>query len=120
MIGEVDESGRALLNLRIRATQDAEPGELVVWVDTAFDGELVVPQDVITNLELSQSAAVKATLADGTDVVLESFDCWVEWFGQWRQVEVIANQGRLPLLGVGLLQGRKLTVDYRTRELMLD
>ncbi len=120
MRGEVDEAGRALLTLSVRPVAGSDPIELVVWVDTAFDGELVIPLDVIHEMKLPQSAAVQATLADGTAVVLDTFDCEIAWFGEWRRVEVIANEGRLPLLGVGLLRGLKLTVDYQTNELELE
>jgi len=118
--GNFDEGGRALLELRVRPSKDAEASPLVVWVDTAFDGELVIPRDMIGRLNLSGSAAVHAILADGTRVVLESFSCQIERFGEWREVEVIANDGKLPLLGVGLLRGRKLTVDYRSNELDIE
>jgi clan AA aspartic protease len=118
--GEVDEAGRALLPLSIRPVSGSEPVDLVVWVDTAFDGELVIPLDAIHDLELPHSAAIQATLADGTVVVLDTFECEIKWFGQWRRVEVIANEGRLPLLGVGLLRGRKLTVDYQANDLELE
>ncbi len=75
---------------------------------------------MIEKFGLPQSAAVKATLADGTVVILETFDCEIKWFGEWRSVEVVANEGQLPLLGIGLLKGRKLVVDYRCAELLLD
>ena len=120
MKGNVDEAGRALLTLRARPTSGSETVDLVVWVDTAFDGELVIPLDAIRDMALPQSAAVQATLADGTTVILETFDCELAWFGQWRQVEVVANEGILPLLGVGLLRDRKLTVDYPNSELELE
>lgn len=120
MKGTVDHAGRAMLPLRVRMNSTAPPIDLLVWVDTAFDGELVMPSTQIADLALRQSAAVQATLADGTDVVLETFTCQVEWFGEWRDVEVIGNAGRSPLLGIGLLRGRKHTVDYRTAELAID
>lgn len=120
MRGQVDEAGRALLTLSVKSVAGSDPIELVVWVDTAFDGELVVPLNAIHDWELPQTAAVQATLADGTAVVLDTFDCEISWFGQWRRVEVIANEGRLPLLGIGLLRGRKLTVNYETNELELE
>jgi len=118
--GQVDEAGRALLTLSVKQVAGSDPVDLVVWVDTAFDGELVVPLNTIHDLELPQSAAIQATLADGTAVILDTFDCEIAWFGQWRRVEVIANEGRLPLLGIGLLRGRKLTVDYETNKLELE
>jgi clan AA aspartic protease len=120
MNGRIDDSGRALLSLGVRLVDSTETHELIVWVDTAFDGELVVPAATINALGLQQSAAVQATLADGTQVVLETYHCELNWFGSWRKVEVVANEGRLPLLGVGLLRHRRLVADYRTNELTLD
>ena len=118
MKGIVDEAGRSLLTLKVRSHSDTS--DLVVWVDTAFDGELVVPLTEIQRLGLQQTAAVQATLADGTNVVLETYGCEIDWFGAWREIEVIANEGRFPLLGVGLLIGRKLAIDYRANDLVLE
>jgi len=69
---------------------------------------------------MPQSAAVTAGLADGTQVVLESYSCLIDWFGDWRMVEVIKNEGQFPLLGVGLLHDRRVEVDYRSGSLVLD
>jgi predicted aspartyl protease len=117
--GIVDNAGRALLVLNACATEDGEPVEVTVWVDTAFTGELVIPRSTIEAMELAQSAAVMARLADGTQVVLESYSCWIDWFGR-RMVEVIANDGQFPLLGVGLLVDRRTEVDDRARTVLLD
>ena len=78
MIGVVDEAGRALLTLAVRPNSDAQASELIVWVDTAFDGELVIPLSAVRELSLPQSSAIQAILADGTDVVLETFGCQIE------------------------------------------
>ena len=120
MIGHVDNRGRALLILSARATRNADPVDLTVWIDTAFTGELVIPRTTIEAMGLPQSAAVMAGLADGTQVVLESYSCVLDWFGNLRLVEVIENDGEIPLLGVGLLSDRRLEVDYRERSLVLD
>ena len=47
MNGRVDNYGRALLVLKARATEDAKPVDLTVWIDTAFTGELVIPRATI-------------------------------------------------------------------------
>lgn len=120
MIGSVDNSGRALLTLMIRTDELGEPAKLVVWIDTAFDGELVVPHPQVQSLGLTKSAGCEAILADGTTVVLDSYDCWIDWFGTQRRVEVIASEARLPLLGIGLLESHKLTIDYRSGEISLE
>ncbi len=112
MNGLVDEVGRALLDLKIRSTGNEAPVEITVWVDTAFNGELVVPRAMIESLGLEQSGGIRARLADGNEVTLESYACIVDWCGIQRAVEVIANNGQMPLLGIGLLIGHRLVVDY--------
>lgn len=115
MNGEVDHADRAMIFLTIRPFHNAEAVRLAVWVDTAFTGDLVVPRKVIEELGLRQSAAVTAGLADGTQVVLETYSCVVEWFGGPKTVEVVGNDGKIPLLGIGLLRDRRLEIDYRSR-----
>jgi len=110
--GHVDEFGRALLDLKIRSTGNEDPVEITAWLDTAFNGELVVPRAMIESLGLEQSAGIRARLADGNEVTLESFAGILDWFGDRRAVEVIANNGEIPLLGIGLLIGHRLVVDY--------
>lgn len=120
MTGEVDAAGRALVTFRVRAGRSRPHADVVAWIDTAFDGELVMPRNMIDRLGLVQSAAVSATLADGTTAVLETFQCVVEWFEGERAVEVIANNGRHPLLGIGMLKQRRLHIDYPARTLSLE
>lgn len=112
MNGEVDSSGRALLGIVLKPSRDGKSIELIVWIDTAFTGELAVPRATIRQLGLRQSAAVLGSLADGREVVLETYSCVVSWFGQDRHVEVIASLGRFPLLGIGLLRDRRLAIDF--------
>ena len=113
MNGLVDDFGRALLDLKIRSTANEDPVEITVWVDTAFNGELVVPRAMIESLGLEQSAGIRARLADGNEVTLESYTCLLDWFGDQQAVEVIANNGQMPLLGIGLLIGHRLVVAYK-------
>jgi clan AA aspartic protease len=118
--GVVDNSGRAIVLLLVRASADADATRLAAWVDTAFTGDLVIPRETINRLALRQSAAVTAGLADGTQVVLETYSCLVEWFGGQRIVEVVENDGQVPLLGVGLLRDRRLEIDYRSRTVLIE
>ena len=113
MNGIVDEFGRALVTLTIRASQEAQPIEIQAWIDTAFDGELVMPRPIIEAAKLEQTACIDARLADGKTVNLESFACTLNWFDDFVAVEVIANDGVYPLLGIGLLTDRRLTIDYK-------
>ena len=112
MNGVVDEIGRAVVRIGVRSGSGTEFVEVPAWVDTAFNGELVIPQPMIETIGLEQSGGIRARLADGHEVTLESYTCELTWFGDKRIVEVVANDGQLPLLDVGLLIGHRLTVDY--------
>jgi predicted aspartyl protease len=118
--GYVDRSGRALIELRVRAHTQAKAVQLTAWVDTAITGELVVPLGEIRRLGLTQSAAITGGLADGTQVVLETYNCLVEWFESERSVEVIESNGVFALLGLRLLRGHRLEIDYRLQTLLLE
>ncbi len=50
------------------------------------------------------SGADWQALADGTEALLESYSCLIDWFGDVRMVEVIESDGQFPLPGVGLLR----------------
>jgi clan AA aspartic protease len=120
LTGRVDDEGRALLVIALRNPATGGVSPATAWIDTAFSGELVLPRGVITAVGLPTGPAARAVLADGTEVTLDSFTADLEWFDTWRSVEVIANDGRFPLLGVGLLLGRELHIDYARRTLTLN
>jgi clan AA aspartic protease len=111
MKGVVDESGRAIL--RISVTNGVSKNQTIeAWVDTGFTGDLVVPRSIIDSLGLEPSGAIDGVLADGTQTILETYHCEIEWFGKMRSLEVTANAGEMSLLGVGLLLAKELKIDY--------
>ena len=120
MKGIVDNGGRALLTLQVWSRVGSDNSEVAVWIDTGFTGDLVIPQASIEVLGLQQSGSVDAVLADGSQIELRTYSCVIEWFGNKRNLEVIANDGECPLLGVGLLLGLELRVDYRNLKLTLE
>ena len=119
MTGVVDGAGRALLRVRLRHPTSNVETDLDAWIDTGFTGELGVPQGQINALGLALGPAIRAKLADGSEVELETYLCMLEWFGVWKQIEIISNTGPYPLLGVGLLLGHELRIDYRAQTLSL-
>lgn len=120
MNGHVDSAGRALVRIRLMSTATATAMDMEAWVDTGFTGELVLPQDQIVALGLQRSAVVTAELGDGSATVLDVYSCLIEWFGRMQQIEVIANTGMSPLLGVGLLRDHRLTIDYALGTLTIE
>jgi clan AA aspartic protease len=113
--GHVDEARRALIKIRVGNTASDQSESITVWVDTAFNGFLVFSRDLIDQLGLEQDAATDAILADGNFITLEAYICYVDWFGEIVAAQVIANDGRLPLLGTELLADRNLLVNYPQR-----
>ncbi len=120
MNGRIDESGRALLTIVVRSIASDSPSEVDAWIDTGFTGDLVLPIAMINSLRLQKSGSVDAILADGSERELPTFTCLLEWFGSERQLEVVANAGEQPLLGVGLLLGLEFRANYRTLSLTLN
>jgi len=119
MIGQVDKNGRALLEVSVASKLDGQYVPVTAWIDTAFDGHLVFSADLIEELGLDALVETEAILADGSIVSLETFVCFVDWFGKRVPLQVIANDGKFPLLGTGLLDQRVLHIDYQVKELSL-
>jgi clan AA aspartic protease len=120
MKGHVDGYGRALVSVSIRSANVGPSHTVEVWIDTGFNGDLVLPQQQIDDLSLRASGTVKAILADGSEISLQRYTCRIDWFGESRELEVVANQGEYPLLGLGLLLERDLSISYRSGAVAID
>lgn len=120
MRGSIDSNGHALLTLPIAPVFGSQRVAIEAWVDTGFTGDLVLPRTTIDALALCQSGSVDPILADGSQIEVKTYTCLVNWFGEERRLEVVANEGDYPLLGVGLLLGLELRANYHTMELELN
>lgn len=76
MNGFVDDSLRALISVPVAATSSGDRTELAVWIDTAFNGGLVLPRKSIESLGLVKESSAEAILADGKTVELETYACF--------------------------------------------
>ena len=119
MNGRVDQANRALLGLTIRHPVPPTPLVIEAWIDTAFDGDLVIPQAVLDAWGALPDSFIKARMADASQATLATYICTVAWFGGEHAIQVIAGGGQFPLLGTGLLSGRRLVIDYQTGSLEL-
>ena len=120
MKGIVDDELRALIDVSICATDGGEMQAVRVWVDTAFHGGLVIPRSDIERIGLREATSTRAILADGNQVDLPTYTCYVEWFGSVYRTQVVANEGEYPLLGTMLLGDRDLAISYRRKTVSLD
>lgn len=115
MKGFVDQKMRALIRVPVSNSANGPRTEIVAWIDTAFNGGLVIPIRTIASLKLTKESSAEAFLADGSLVEPETFACFIDWFGHSYETQVVANDGEYPLLGTMLLDGHRLTVDYPAR-----
>lgn len=120
MNGSVDDRNRALISISVGRQLNGPFEDVVAWIDTAFDGHLVFSTNLIRQLGLEPLVETEAILADGSRVALETFICFIDWFGQRIPIQVIANEGKFPLLGTELLANRNLRISYVNKELHLD
>jgi clan AA aspartic protease len=109
MIGSVNADREAMLQIRVLGPH----GQSVVAdavVDTGFTDDLSLPADLLAQLQLPFAKVSKYTLADGTEEVFDVYRGKVIWQGEERRVDVLDAPGS-PLVGMGLLEGSRLTID---------
>jgi clan AA aspartic protease len=119
VIGYVDDRLRALLGVPVSASRAGSRRELLAWIDTAFNGGLAIPRQQVADLGLVKESSAEAVLADGQAIELETFACFVDWFGGCYETQIVASDGEYPLLGTMLLDGRQLHIDYQARTVEL-
>ena len=119
MTGVLDDRLRALLRVPVSASRDGERTDLVVWIDTAFNGGLAIPRKKVAELGLLKQSSAEAILADGRLVEVETFACFLDWFGHTYETQIAASDGEYPLLGTMLLDAHRLAVDYATKTVEL-
>lgn len=106
MIGFVSPQGRPILRLVISGTSTQE---IECWLDTGFDGGLLLNQETVASLGLEAGSTITALLADGSAIEAQSYRAIVEWEGQKRRVQVVQAEG-LPLIGLALLRGHEIRI----------
>jgi clan AA aspartic protease len=79
-------------------------------IDTGFNDELTLPPEFIRELGLSHAAPATATLAGGQIVEVDYFRAAIMWHGHLRETMVLELAGA-PLVGMGLLDGSRLSID---------
>lgn len=111
----VDEEYRAIVEVHVANHAKAPRKNIRAWIDTAFDGHLVMPRTEIERLCLEVLAYTDAVLADGSTARLRCYYCVVDWMDQVVPVQVVENSGSLPLIGTALLSLVDLRINYRTK-----
>ena len=83
------------------------PSDVDFIVDTGFDGEIALPEALITLLDVTILESRFVQLAGGFRQRCYSYEVVLDWNGESRIVEVLTLDGN-PLLGNGLWEGLML------------
>ena len=109
--GKVDFNRQAVVPIEIIAS-DGRIHSTEAVVDTGFDGQLSLPPELIQRLGLEPESPVSVTLANGEDVLWNTWDGYILWYGHARNV-LIFEADNTPLLGMELLEDSQLTIQVR-------
>ncbi len=104
MTGFVDEQLRALIRVPVSASRDGQRTDLVA---------------LVAELTLSKQSSAEAVLADGRCIELETFACFLDWFGNTYESQIAASDGEYALLGTMLLDGHHLDINYPAKTVEL-
>jgi clan AA aspartic protease len=109
MVGTV--SNRRVL-LRVTFRLPNQPDLTIEFViDTGFTDFLTLPAAAVAAMALPFLGRLPAVLADGTTVLLDTYQATILWNGAVQNVRVFAT-GTRPLIGTSLLDGHELLVQF--------
>ena len=83
-----------------------------VILDTGFEGDLILPLDIIRRLGLTSVDDYRAILADGREAFWAGYEGRVLWHGRPRSALILESDGEA-LLGMNLLWRSRVTLDVR-------
>jgi clan AA aspartic protease len=106
--GAVSSEREAMVGLTVHPNSGKEK-ELLFLVDTGFNGWISLPSDTILELGLRWRRSGRAELADGSELIFDTYEGLIEWDGQERRVWVELDAA--PLLGMALLADYKITIE---------
>jgi clan AA aspartic protease len=109
MFGRVNQQREAILKLVIIGDGNSKIAVNAV-IDTGFNGDLILPIEIVAELGLVPQGYQKAILGDGTISQFRVYAATVIWDGERKLVEVNSATTGI-LIGMGLLDGYKLEVN---------
>jgi len=118
MQGYVDDQLQPKVKLKTKGMRKAVEIEAVV--DTGFSGDLCLPLTVATQLGLELWGDQFAELADGSikrDILFLGI---VVWENKEKAVEISLTESEETLIGSGLLEKQRLTIDYADKVVMIE
>jgi clan AA aspartic protease len=92
--------------------------EIIVLIDTGFNGDLVLPLRIIDKLNLKSLYRMEVALVGETTKEVDFFRGQIKWLNdEILTVDVIADDSFL--IGTNLLRHGKLWIDYQSNEVLI-
>ena len=114
IFGQIADGRRPTISASVHSSIKAAGEAFDLWIDTGFDGHLLLPNSDIQRLGLDELGLGNVILADGLTVELVSYYGMVQWFGEWLALQVIASDNGSRLLGTALLADCEVTLNFST------
>ncbi|MBM3239500.1 hypothetical protein FJZ31_24670 [Candidatus Poribacteria bacterium] len=93
---------------------------ITALLDTGFNVDLCLPIEIGITLGLELWDLVETELSDGTLKLEPSYAAHINWDGELRMVDVILTYSDEALLGIRLLEGKSVNIDFRTGEVIIE
>lgn len=107
MCGEIDE--QLVPTVRVRLAKRERP--LACLVDSGFNGDLALPSALVSAHRMKLRHIVPCELANGQTVLMPAYEWNLMWFGTRSRVEVLESDSEIPIIGLRLVRGKRLTID---------
>jgi clan AA aspartic protease len=107
--GTINGSLDAIIRLTVRGPT-ARTRRIRAVIDTGFNGTLTLPPALIADLELPWYRRAFAELGDGSETVFDVYRAVITWDRSRRTIRV-DEADTMPLVGMELMQGFRLTMD---------
>ncbi len=89
-----------------------QPWPIEAHLDTGFSGGLTLPKSAIERLELEFSGSTTYRTGNSVMTPFNSYEATIQWHNSIRNITVLESEN-FPLVGVGLLWGNNLSIDFR-------
>ena len=86
-------------------------------IDTGFNDYLTLPIQAVSAMNLPLYSSIPARLADGSEALLSVHSATIIWDDVEKVVPILAS-GYKPLLGVALMEGYHLEIDFQDNGLV--
>ena len=87
-------------------------------IDTGFNDHLTLPPQAVSAMNFPLYSSTLAKLADGSDALLSIHLATIVWDNLEKVVSILAS-GYKPLLGMALMEGYHLDIDFEENGLVL-